>query len=408
MSNNTFNSRNMTFDNFNDVNNTFATHLEFSSVGIPMKYWCSNARTSSSTKSTTMNELLSTMEVSFDYEMTMTQSTDYAKSLQLLEWSILWNTVQSMGIDNCRHLNSSQQQLSTSTTMNASTILVYGLSSLRPDGIAETAVCTTAISANNNGLCLPIKGYMQVVYGGAITSNVFEEQKYIGSLVLSHVKQAMMNVPMILVGTVTNVAYVGNRAAITSTTPTSASSQQTTVGVSSTSWLIIAMSGMMIITALVGLLVLKRKRKQRQDKQEITTKDVLNLELQPNNTSPPRGATVWDFDPIITTITTTMENSDNVSPLADHPSSPRSASVHKQRKKKKPSKQQLVQRVSSGSSLDPIHEEDVDFDGVVRNVYQFNSDYYATDDDDDDPMSPTNSSYDGTLAPVKESQFYLV
>lgn len=138
--------------------------------------------------------------------------------------------------------------------------------------------------------CIPIKGWMQVIYTGSTPTQVDVEH-----IVLAHVKEAMQS-PTILVGDVTNVTYIGIRQVLQERTTVSSSRQGDSTKefqLSSVGMGIIIVSACFVIVYLIGLLV-KRASKNKQD--EFVEQPIFDLEADLEGLDNPRAEMVQPRD----------------------------------------------------------------------------------------------------------------
>lgn len=111
--------------------------------GFPVEYSCKNdPRGGGATSFNSAN--LKTMTIHFDYEMVTAPLANFTSNLRALEWSILWNVAQSIGLRNCNfqsqesYFSAGQQQRrlqSAFSTAGNVAPLVVSLSSLGPDQV---------------------------------------------------------------------------------------------------------------------------------------------------------------------------------------------------------------------------------------------------------------------------------
>jgi len=138
--------------------------------------------------------------------------------------------------------------------------------------------------------CIPIKGWMQVIYIDTTTTQVDVER-----ILLAHVQEAMQS-PTILVGDVTNVTYIGTRQVQKERTTVSSSRQGDSTKefqLSSVGMGIIIVSACFVIVSLIGLLVKRASKK----KQEVFVEEpIFDLEADLEGLGNPRAEMVQPRD----------------------------------------------------------------------------------------------------------------
>jgi hypothetical protein len=140
------------------------------------------------------------MVVSFKYEVTLSssQNTDFTSSMLELEWSILWNVVQELGLNRCdftkqtqawEHLTSSLIQqdgnvgtkLSTSTinlnTFNTTSSYVLSLSSDDQDAI-DMEAGTNKPKEGKSSLSECLIAWIHCEWGGCLLLDPFNSLTY--------------------------------------------------------------------------------------------------------------------------------------------------------------------------------------------------------------------------------------
>lgn len=101
--------------------------------GFPVEYSC---RDDPRENNIDDNDLVD-MELTFDYDIVTSQDADIEGSIRSLEWSLLWNVAQNLGLHNCdfRKQNPSLEEQDNLTRRLTTQNFVVDLSSLEFDSI---------------------------------------------------------------------------------------------------------------------------------------------------------------------------------------------------------------------------------------------------------------------------------